>query len=158
MGSFSKTLSASVRCGYIACRAEWIEGLIDLQIATSFGGPSPMTTELLASVLSGGGYRKHLEEVTRRLARARKVAQDRLMALGLTPWITPRGGFYLWCRLPAGMNSTTIARRCREMNVVLAPGNVFSVSQTAGEFLRFNVTHLDDERVFSVLQQAMRAE
>lgn len=93
MGSFSKTLSASVRCGYIACRAEWIEGLIDLQIATSFGGPSPMTTELLASVLSGGGYRKHLEEVTRRLARARKVAQDRLMALGLTPWITPRGGF-----------------------------------------------------------------
>ena len=158
MGSFSKTLSASVRCGYIACRAEWIEGLIDLQIATSFGGPSPMTTELLASVLSGGGYRKHLEEVTRRLARAPKVAQDRLMALGLTPWITPRGGFYLWCRLPAGMNSTTIARRCREMNVVLAPGNVFSVSQTAGEFLRFNVAHLDDERVFSVLQQAMRAE
>ncbi|HCJ5879875.1 TPA: hypothetical protein NU487_004336 [Escherichia coli] len=56
------------------------------------------------------------------------------------------------------MNSTTIARRCREMNVVLAPGNVFSVSQTAGEFLRFNVAHLDDERVFSVLQQAMRAE
>ena len=38
IGSFSKTLSASVRCGYIAGRADWIEGLIDLQVATSFGG------------------------------------------------------------------------------------------------------------------------
>lgn len=52
-GSFSKTLSASVRCGYIACRAEWIEGLIDLQIATNFGGPSPLSSELIASVLAG---------------------------------------------------------------------------------------------------------
>jgi DNA-binding transcriptional MocR family regulator len=38
IGSFSKTLSASVRCGYIAARPDWIEGLIDLKIATSFGG------------------------------------------------------------------------------------------------------------------------
>ena len=42
VGSFSKTLSASVRCGYVAARADWIESLLDLQIATSFGGPSPV--------------------------------------------------------------------------------------------------------------------
>ena len=28
IGSFSKTLSASIRCGYIAARPDWIEGLI----------------------------------------------------------------------------------------------------------------------------------
>ena len=38
IGSFSKTLSASVRCGFIAARPDWIEGLTDLKIATSFGG------------------------------------------------------------------------------------------------------------------------
>lgn len=155
MGSFSKTLSASLRCGYIACRPEWIDGLINLQIAAAFGGPSPLTTELIASVLAGGGYRKHLDEVTRRLSRARKEAVEKLTAAGLTPWIIPRGGFYLWCSLPAGMDSTTLARRCREDNVIVAPGNVFSVSQTAGSFLRFNVAHLSDPRVFSVLQRAM---
>ncbi|WP_163364336.1 aminotransferase class I/II-fold pyridoxal phosphate-dependent enzyme, partial [Klebsiella aerogenes] len=31
IGSFSKTISASARCGYIAARAEWIDGLVDLQ-------------------------------------------------------------------------------------------------------------------------------
>src|SRR5207302_5871603 len=39
IGSFSKTLSASLRCGFIAARADWIEQLVDLQVATGFGGP-----------------------------------------------------------------------------------------------------------------------
>ena len=155
IGSFSKTLSASVRCGYIAARADWIEGLVDLQVATSFGGPSPVATELIASVLAGGGYRKHMEDVRRRLTRARTEALDRLTALGFTPWIVPRGGFYLWCRLPDGQDAATIARRSMEDKVVLAPGNVFSVSQSATSFLRFNAAQLGDKRVYAVLKKAM---
>lgn len=157
IGSFSKTLSASVRCGYIAARPEWIEGLVDLQVATSFGGPSPIATELIASVLAGGTYRKHMDEVRQHLARARKEAINRLRPLGITPWIIPRGGFYLWCRLPDGHDSTAIAQRCMEEKVVLAPGNVFSISQSAAAFLRFNVAQLGDKQIFSVLQRAMKA-
>lgn len=155
VGSFSKTLSAAVRCGYIAARPDWIEGLVDLQVATSFGGPSPVATELIASVLAGGGYRKHMDEVRHRLARARKDAIDRLRPLGITPWIIPRGGFYLWCRLPDGQDSTVLAQRCMDENVVLAPGNVFSISQSAASFLRFNAAQLNDPRVFSVVREAM---
>jgi DNA-binding transcriptional MocR family regulator len=95
IGSFSKTLSASMRCGYIAARTDWIEGLIDLQVATSFGGSSPIATGLIAGVLAGGTYRKHMDDVRRRLANARTEAVDRLAALGIVPWIMPRGGFYL---------------------------------------------------------------
>lgn len=155
IGSFSKTLSASVRCGYIAARADWIEGLVDLQVATCFGGPSPVATELIGSVLAGGGYRKHMDEVRQRLERARREAIDRLASLGLVPWIVPRGGFYLWCRLPDGHDSAEIARRCMEEKVVLAPGNAFSVSQTAAAFLRFNVAHLSDIRVLAAVRRAM---
>jgi len=155
IGSFSKTLSASIRCGYIAARADWIEGLLDLQIATSFGGPSPIGTELISSVLAGGSYRKHMEELRQRLARARRETAGRLEPLGIRPWIMPRGGFYLWCRLPDGQDSATLARRAVSENVVLAPGNVFSVSQTASAFLRFNVAQANDPHIFAVLRQAM---
>jgi DNA-binding transcriptional MocR family regulator len=155
IGSFSKTLSASVRCGYIAGRADWIEGLVDLQVATSFGGPSPVATELIASVLASGSYRKHMDELRQRLTRARQAAVDRLAPLGIAPWIIPRGGFYLWCRLPDGHDSTVIARRCMEEDVVLAPGNVFSVSESAASFLRFNVAQMADERSLVVLREAM---
>jgi DNA-binding transcriptional MocR family regulator len=156
IGSFSKTLSASVRCGYIAARADWIEGLVDLQVATSFGGPSPVATELIAGVLAGGSYRKHMDEVRQRLTRARKEAIGRLAPLGIVPWVLPRGGFFLWCRLPDGHDSAVIAQRCMEEKVVLAPGNVFSVSQSAASFLRFNVAQLGDKRVFGVLRDAMK--
>jgi DNA-binding transcriptional MocR family regulator len=42
-----------------------------------------------------------------------------------------------------------------EEDVVLAPGNVFSISQSAASFLRFNVAQMGDERTLAVLRQAM---
>jgi len=156
IGSFSKTLSASIRCGYIAARADWVEGLVDLQVATCFGGPSPVATELIACVLAGGSYRKHMEELRQRLARARHEMAIRLEPLGIRPWLMPRGGFYLWCRLPEGQDSAALARTALEENVVLAPGNVFSVSQSATSFLRFNVAQSGDPRLMAVLERAMR--
>ena len=155
IGSFSKTLSASMRCGYIAARADWIEGLIDLQVATSFGGPSPIASELIADLLAGGSYRKHLSELRKKLVRARHRTIDRLARLGIEPWTIPRGGFYVWCRLPDGLDSAAIARRCLEDGVVLAPGNVFSVSQTATPFMRFNVAQSDTDRVERALKSAI---
>ncbi|MPZ40409.1 MAG: aminotransferase class I/II-fold pyridoxal phosphate-dependent enzyme [Rhizobiales bacterium] len=155
IGSFSKTLSASVRCGYIAARPDWIADLVDLQVATSFGGPSPVATEIIASVLTGGSYRKHMEELHRRLARARRNTAEKLQRIGMEPWLMPRGGFFLWCRLPEGCDSANAARSALAENVVLAPGNVFSASQSAAAFMRFNVAQCGDPRVMSILQHAI---
>ena len=157
IGSFSKTLSASVRCGYIAARQDWIKDLVDLQVATCFGGPSPVATDLIAGVLAGGSYRKHMEELRRRLARARREIAEKLQRIGIEPWLMPRGGFYLWCRLPGGHDSTNVARSALAEHVVLAPGNVFSASQSAAAFMRFNVAQCGALKVMSVLQQAMKA-
>ena len=151
IGSFSKTLSASVRCGYIAARPDWIEGLVDLQVATNFGGPSPVSAELIAHMLAGGGYRKHMDELRLKLVRARREAAVRLQDIGFEPWLQPRGGFYLWCRLPEGRDSTALAQSAMARNVVLAPGNVFSPSQSASAYMRFNVAHMADPRVVAVL-------
>ncbi|PTT43402.1 GntR family transcriptional regulator, partial [Stenotrophomonas sp. HMWF022] len=49
IGSFSKSLSAAVRCGHIAARPDWIEALADLRIATSMAG-SPLAANLLHTV------------------------------------------------------------------------------------------------------------
>ena len=156
IGSYSKTLSASVRCGYVAARPEWIEGLVDLQIATSFGGPSPVSAALIAHVLAGGSYRKHMEELRRRLVRARREVAGRLQRLGIEPWLMPRGGFYLWCGLPDGVDATQVAQAALVEGVVLAPGNVFSVSQTATRFMRFNVAHMQDPHIYRVLAEALK--
>ena len=155
IGSFSKTLSASIRCGYIAARPDWIESLIDLQVATNFGGPSPMVADLVLGALSDGSYRKHLEALRRRLSKARREVGSKLVGLGIEPWLMPRGGFFLWCRLPDGHDASDVARAAFRENLVLAPGNVFSLSQSATGFMRFNVAQMTDPDVFQVLRQAL---
>lgn len=156
IGSFSKTLSASVRCGYVAGRRDWIEGLVDLRIATGFSS-ARLSAELVLAVLKDGSYRKHIEALHSRLAKARSATRRRLGVLGIEPWIEPSAGMFLWCRLPGGLDASEVARHAITADVVLAPGNVFSPSQTASAFMRFNAAQCADDRIFRTLENAMRA-
>jgi DNA-binding transcriptional MocR family regulator len=154
IGSFSKTLSASARCGFIAARRDWIEGLIDLKIATSFGG-GRLTAELVLNVLRDGSYRKHLEGLRLRLSRAMSEVSTRLKSLGIESWLQPQAGMFLWSQLPEGIDAAEVAREALAENIVLAPGNAFSLSQSATRFLRFNVSQSQDGRVFEALRKAI---
>ncbi|MFN7024343.1 MAG: PLP-dependent aminotransferase family protein [Pseudorhizobium sp.] len=155
IGSFSKTLTAAARCGYIAARPEWIERLVDLKIATSFGG-NPVAAELVHAVLRDGSYRRHVTGLRDRLSRARAEAGASLTALGIRPWTEPRDGMFLWCQLPHGLDAAEVARQALKQEVVLAPGNVFSVSQSARSFMRFNVAQCSkNPSIFRVLARAM---
>lgn len=155
IGSFSKTLSASVRCGYIAARSDWIEGLIDLKVATSFGG-GQLAAELVLQVLRDGSYRKHVEGLRTRLSQAMGEVSPRLKALGIEPWLEPDAGMFLWCCLPKGMDAAVLAREALLADIVLAPGNAFSLAQTAQGYLRFNVAQSLDDRLFAFLRTAMQ--
>ncbi|WP_088348425.1 MULTISPECIES: PLP-dependent aminotransferase family protein [Rhodomicrobium] len=154
IGSFSKTLSASARCGFIAARPDWIEGLIDLKIATSFGG-GRLSAELVFNVLRDGSYRKHLEALRLRLSRAMIEVGARLKSLGIEPWLEPQAGMFLWCRLPEGIDAADVARDALAENIVLAPGNAFSLSQSATGYLRFNVSQSQDDRIFEALRRSI---
>ncbi|HEY4351270.1 MAG TPA: PLP-dependent aminotransferase family protein [Paraburkholderia sp.] len=154
LGSFSKTLSGALRSGFIAARGDLIEGLTDLALATSFG-VSDLPAQITHRLLVDGSYRHHLEGLRPRLARNMSMTIDRLQALGCTPWVRPDAGMFVWVQLPAGVDSSDIARRALEHELVLAPGNIFSVSQSAGRYMRFNVSQCNDKRVFDVLENLL---
>jgi len=154
VGSFSKTLSASVRCGYIAVRPDWAEQIIDLKLATTFGN-STFGANLIDTLLRQGAYRHHLSALRNRLADAMGLTLHRLRKLGISPWIEPQGGMFLWVQLPEGLQSATVSREALRQGVLLAPGDVFSLSQSASKFLRFNVAQCHASRIFDVLADAM---
>lgn len=156
IGSFSKTVSAALRCGYIAARPGWIDSLVDLKIATTFGG-GRLAAEVVLRALTDSGYRKHMEALRLRLRTEMTQTVPRLEALGIQPWLVPQAGMFLWCRLPQGMDAAAMARTCLKDGVVLAPGNAFSRSRSAGDFLRFNVAQCIDGRVFDVLARTLSA-
>ncbi len=84
------------------------------------------------------------------------AAAARLRSIGCVPWIEPQAGMFLWCRLPDGADAADVARRALSQQVVLAPGNVFSSSQNASGFMRFNVSQMAGPQVMAVLAEALR--
>ena len=48
-----------------------------------------------------------------------------------------------------------VATTALAKDVVLAPNNVFSVSQTASAFIRFNLAQSDHPRIWAVLERAL---
>ena len=156
IGSFSKTLSASVRCGFIAAREDWVERLVNMKIATTFGG-NRLAAEIVHILLRDGSYRKHMETLRTRLAHHMADIRTKLATLGITPWHMPNAGIFLWTMLPGQVDATRVARHALADGVILAPGNVFSNSQTATHFMRFNVAQSSDPRVFESLSRALAA-
>ncbi|WP_278394646.1 PLP-dependent aminotransferase family protein [Acinetobacter venetianus] len=157
IGSFSKTLSGSVRTGYIASKSEWINDLTDIKIATSFGG-NHLSAEILYIALTDGSYRKYLEELKIRLAKAMDFTIKNLEKLGIQPWLKPQAGIFLWCELDKHLDSSRIAQKCLEQGVILAPGNAFSQSQQYQNFIRFNVAQCQNPKNFEVLSHAIKHE
>jgi DNA-binding transcriptional MocR family regulator len=154
IGSFSKTLSAAVRCGYIAIRRDWLDRLNDLSIATTFG-PGRLSSDLVLRVLQDGSYRRHLQAVRARLATARHEVTERLGEIGIRPWIRPRSGMFLWCALPEGVDAGDLAQKALAQDVLLAPGNVFSLSRSATGFMRVNVSQCADPATFEAMRRAL---
>ncbi|UXU91610.1 aminotransferase-like domain-containing protein [Burkholderia sp. S-53] len=156
IGSFSKTLSAAIRCGYIAARPEWIEALVDLKLATSFGN-AQIGANVVHRLLVDGTYRRHLDSLRAHLADAMGETIRRLSRAGFGIWTEPRGGLFVWAQLPDGLDAARVARHALDHDVVLAPGNVFSVSHSATSYLRFNVSRCKGPAVFDALARAMEA-
>jgi DNA-binding transcriptional MocR family regulator len=155
VGSFSKTLSSAARCGWIAARADWIEGLVDLKLASAISS-NELSAQLAHAMLTGGGYRKHMQGIRNRLCVASVDVRKNLEQCGLTVSITPPGGMFLWAALPDGIDSADVARAAAAEGVAMAPGDVFSVSHTAGSFLRFNVAQSRHQRIWTFLKEAAR--
>ncbi|WP_052007274.1 aminotransferase-like domain-containing protein [Burkholderia paludis] len=156
IGSFSKTLSAAIRCGYVAARPEWIDALVDLKLATSFGH-AQIGANVVHRLLVDGTYRRHVDSLRTRLADAMGETIRRVARAGLRVWTEPRGGLFVWAELPDGLDAARVARHALDHEVVLAPGNVFSASRSATSYLRFNVSRCKGPTVFDALARAMEA-
>jgi DNA-binding transcriptional MocR family regulator len=154
IGSFSKTLSASVRCGFIAARQDWIDELVNLKLATSFGGGA-FSADLVLAMLKEGAYRRHVGGLRTRLADAMGKVSGELKSLGLEPWMEPKAGMFLWCRLPDDLQAADVARHALKDGLVLAPGDAFSLMQRADGFMRFNVAQCLNRQIMPRLEAAM---
>lgn len=157
VGTFSKTLSASLRVGFVAAQPATVQALAHMKLLTVVA-TSQYAERMVTGLIAGGHYLRHLRRLRTRVERATDAALTELAAVGLHPPRPPGGGFYLWTPLPAGIEEAAIVREAASHGIFLAPGGVFSPERGPGPaMLRLNVAHTSDPRFLDFLRAHLRA-
>jgi DNA-binding transcriptional MocR family regulator len=154
--SFSKTLSGSVRVGFIACAEEIANELADIKMLTSIT-TSQFTERLVYVMLVNGHYRKYLSRLHERLGEARINVVRAFERMGLELFVEPTDGMFVWARLPQVEDSLALAEASQRDGITLAPGAVFRPHLERSPWMRFNVSVCDDSRVQRWLQRQGKA-
>jgi DNA-binding transcriptional MocR family regulator len=148
--SFSKTLSGSLRVGFIACAQPMVNDLADIKMLTSIT-TSQFTERLVYLMLVDGHYRKYLAGLHDRLGQARRNVVRAFEQSGLELFAEPTDGMFLWARFPQIDDSLALAEAAQRDGIVLAPGTVFRPHLGRSPWMRFNVTACEEPRVLAWL-------
>ena len=106
--SFSKTLSGSLRVGFVACAQHIANELADIKMLTSIT-TSQFTERLVYLMLVDGHYRKYLSRLHERLGEARVNVVRAFEEIGLEMFAEPQAGMFVWARFPHIEDSLTLA-------------------------------------------------
>jgi DNA-binding transcriptional MocR family regulator len=152
--SFSKTLSGSLRVGFVASTQSVVDALADIKMLTCIT-TSQFTERLLYLMLVDGHYRKHLSRLRERLGEARISVVRAFERVGLEMFAEPTDGMFVWARLPNIADSFTLAESAHSEGIVLAPGVVFRPHLERSPWMRFNVATCDDPRIMRWLERQL---
>jgi DNA-binding transcriptional MocR family regulator len=150
--SYSKTLSGSLRVGFVACRQDTANQLADIKMLTSIT-TSLFTERLIYLMLVDGHYRKYLSRLHERLGAARLDVVRGFERIGLELFVEPADGMFVWARFPHIEDSLALAEAAQRGGLMLAPGTVFRPHLERSPWMRFNVAVCEEPRVQALLER-----
>ena len=154
VGSFSKTLAANLRVGFLACEASLAERFADHKMLTALTTPE-IGERMVCRILTDGHYRKHVERLRGRFDMARDRAVRGIERIGLVVDHQPAAGMFVWARAP-GIETNALAARLFDQGYLLAPGSLFSPSQQPSSMLRFNIATSSNPGMLDALARALQ--
>ncbi|MDO7897964.1 aminotransferase-like domain-containing protein [Pseudomonas citrulli] len=152
VGSFSKTLSSSLRVGFVVAPRPVIARLSEVKEITSLG-VSRFSESVLANLLANGAYRKLVQRQRQRLGADMAVVLQALEDADWDVFGKPSGGLFIWARPPL-CDYARLQRLAKRFDVQLSSPSAFSPSGTDGPWLRINVAYACDPRALAFFRGA----
>lgn len=149
LGSFSKTLAANLRVGFLAASHELALQLADQKMLATLT-TSEIGERVIHRILSDGHYRKHADRLRARIDAARDRAIRQLERAGMRIDLAP-AGIFVWA--DAGCDTNVLAEKAMEQGYLFAPGSLFSPSQLPSTRTRINVATMSDPGILRFLAE-----
>lgn len=147
--SFSLTFVPGLSLAFIVANTDLIRRLSYL-VSVRLVALDWLTQRLLAEFLEEGVYYRKLEDYRSEYKKKRDLVCEKLCEmsyLGIS-YVKPKGGIYVWCRLPSGVDSKELNARAYSNGISILPGYVFYPSKNGGrEYIRINFSYETPERI-----------
>jgi 2-aminoadipate transaminase len=148
LGTFSKTFAAGVRVGWAVAPAAIRDKLI-LAAESAVLCHSSLSQLTVREYLTTQPWQEQIKTF-RELYRERRDATLGALSAMMPPgchWTRPAGGFYVWLRLPDGVNSKAMLPRAISSRVAYVPGTGFYADGSGGQFARLCYSFPDPGRI-----------
>ncbi|CEP10237.1 hypothetical protein [Parasitella parasitica] len=149
-GSFSKILAPGSRTGWIEAGETIIQQVGACGSFISGGSPSNLSSQIINEMLVDNTLHQHIDYL--RITHADRLYQGlyepiqrELVPLGCSIDIRPKGGYFLWLRVPIPGNQLMSITRRHNIDVAVGLGTLFTVTKNNGDdyFVRLSFAHYD---------------
>lgn len=123
VGSLSKVVAPGMRIGWIAAAKRFIEALFWFKKDLDH----PFSHASMAVLLESMNYQERLDKLSARYKEkcaAMLAALEKYMPESVS-WFVPKGGYFVWVRIP-GTDTSQLLQRASEAGVSFLPGKYFS--------------------------------
>jgi 2-aminoadipate transaminase len=148
LGTFSKTFAAGVRVGWASAPPAIRDKLI-LAAESAVLCHSSFAQLTVREYLASQPWREQIKDFRELYRERRDAALDaltRLMPPGCR-WTRPAGGFFVWLRLPDGVDAKVMLPRAISARVAYVPGTGFYADGSGSQFVRLCYAFPPPERI-----------
>jgi 2-aminoadipate transaminase len=139
--TFSKIVSPGMRIGWLVAHKEFITKMVEAKSSTSISN-TLISQYAAAKLFEKGVVGKQIEKMIKVYRKKRDVMLEALDASfpKEAKWNEPKGGLFLWVKLPAHVNATELLMESVNRGVAYIPGSNFYTTPTHN-YIRLNYSH-----------------
>jgi DNA-binding transcriptional MocR family regulator len=148
LGSFSKILGPGFRLGWMLAPPE-IYQKAEL-IKQSLDACSPNFTQVLANeFLKSGKLKKYVAELRVIYKRRKETMAEAIRKFfpEEITWVEPKGGFYIWLKIPQKLDLISILKESIEKGAVFVVGKAFDPDGIDNTHFRLAYSHTAEDKI-----------
>lgn len=160
LSTFSKTVYSGLRLGWMVAHKRVVKEFAAAKQIMDLHSSS-LSQWIIERFITNGSLETHVPKICREYRLRRDAMHDALSKYAPADliWNRPRGGYYIWCRLPRSVSASKLISKAAEYKVVFVPGTSFFTLGQGDDFIRLNFTFAlfqDIDEGIKKLCQAMK--